>query len=73
MVHRNNFYEMGWGISDEKKELGTKSKISTGSKFRKIRFEVQNGVFEGVGKDKITLKIIAVPSATILAQSPYMK
>ena len=54
MVHRNIFYEMGRGISDEKKELGTKSKIFEGSKFSKIGFEVPNLSFEGVGKDKIT-------------------
>ena len=31
IAYRNNFYEMGWGISDVKKELGTKSKIMAGS------------------------------------------
>ena len=58
---------MGWEISDEKKELWTKSEISEGSEFQKISFEVQNCVFEGFGKDKITLKNILTPSATILA------
>ena len=67
MVHRNLFYEMGLEISDEKKELGTKSKILGRSKISKISFEVQNGTFEALVKDEITLKYIAVPSATILA------
>ena len=67
MVHRNLFYEMGLEISDEKKELWTKSKLLGRSKNAKISFEVQNGAFEGFVKDKITLKYIAVPSATILA------
>ena len=67
MVHRNLFYEMGLEISDEKKELWTKTENLEGSKNSKISFEVQNGAFEGFVKDKITLKYIAVPSATILA------
>ena len=58
---------MGLEISDEKKELWTKSKILGRSNNSKISFEVQNGVFEGFVKDKITLKYIAVPSPTILA------
>ena len=33
IVYRNIFYEMGWGISDEKKELWTKSKNLEGSEF----------------------------------------
>ena len=40
MVHRNLFYEMGLEISDEKKELGTKSKILGRSKKLKISFDV---------------------------------
>ena len=67
MVHRNLFYEMGLEISDEKKELWTKTENLEGSKNSKISFEVQNGVFEAFVKDKITLKYIAAPSATILA------
>ena len=67
MVHRNLFYEMGLEISDEKKELWTKSENIEGSKNSKISFEVQNGTFEALVKDEITLKYIAVPSATILA------
>ena len=67
MVHRNLFYEMGLEISDEKKELWTKTENLEGSKNSKISFEVQNGVFEGLVKDEITLKYIAVPSATISA------
>ena len=57
IVYRNIFYEMGWGISDEKKELWTKSKNLEGSEFWKINFEVQNWVFEGFVKDKFTLKM----------------
>ena len=67
MVHRNLFYEMGLEISDEKQELWTNSKNIEGSKNSKINFEVQKGTFEGLVKDKITLKYIAAPSATILA------
>ena len=66
-VHRNMFYEMGLEINDPKIELWTKSKNIGESKKSKISFEVQNGVFEGLVKDEITLKYIAVPSATILA------
>ena len=54
-------------FNDPKIELWTKSKILRGSKNSKISFEVQNGVFEVLFKDEITLKYIAVPSATILA------
>ena len=39
MVYRNNFYEMGWGIRDEKKELWTKTENlgwSRNSEFQKI-------------------------------------
>ena len=67
MVHRNLFYEMGLEISEGKKELGTKSKFLRRSKNSKISFEVQNLTFEAFVKDKIILKYIAVPSATILA------
>ena len=48
-------------------ELGTKSKILSGSKNSKIGSEVQNGVCEGFVKDKITFKNVATPSATTLA------
>ena len=68
MVHRNLFYEMGLEIDDPKIELWTKSKVLGMSKNSKISFEVQNWTFEGLGKDKTTLKYIAVPSATILAE-----
>ena len=37
MVYRNNFYEMGWGISYEKKELWTKSKILEGRILENLR------------------------------------
>ena len=57
MVHMIIFHEMGWGISDEKKELGTKNKVLEGSKFSKIRFEAPSWSFEGKPKDKLTLKI----------------
>ena len=67
MVHRNLFYEMGLEISDEKKELWTKSKFLGRSKISKISFEVQNGAFEGLVKDEITLKYILNQSPTILA------
>ena len=45
-------------MSDETKELGTKSKILEGSNNSKISFEVQNWSFEGGGKDKMILKNI---------------
>ena len=67
MVHRNLFYEMGLEINDPKIELWTKIVILEGSENWKISFEVQNEVFEGFVKDKITLQNIAVPSATIFA------
>ena len=67
MVYRNNFYEMGWGISDEKRSYGLKNVKVGNVEKKKNSFDVQKNVFEGFVKDKITLKIIAVPSATILA------
>ena len=66
MVHTNNFYEIRLDISEGKKELGRKSNILEGSKTSKISFEVENLVFEGKYKTKITSKNIATPSATIL-------
>ena len=67
MVHGNLFYEMGLEISDEKKELWTKLEILGRSNNSKISFEVQNGTFEGLVKDKTTSEYIATSSATILA------
>ena len=68
MVHRNLFYEMGLEISDEKKELWTKTENLEGSKNSKISFDVQNGTFELCLKTKITLKNIGTPRATSLDQ-----
>ena len=58
---------MGLEISDEKKESWTKTEKNRGSTISKISFEVQNGTFEAFVEEKITLKYIAGPSATILA------
>ena len=66
MVHRNLFYEMGLEISDEKKELWTKTENLEGSKISKISFEVQNGTFELCLKTKMIFKNILTSSATIL-------
>ena len=68
MVHRNLFYEMGLEISDEKKELWTKTENLEGSQISKISFEVQNVTFELCLKTKIILNNIGTPRATILIQ-----
>ena len=71
---RSIFYMTDPRFNDPKIELWTKSKILRGSKKKwKISFEVQNGTFEVLWKDEITLKYIAVPSATILAWFSYIK
>ena len=53
MVHRNLFYEMGLEISDEKKELWTKSKIlGRSKKIKKSVLRSKIGLLRALSKTK---------------------
>ena len=57
MVHRNNFCEMGLEISDQKKELWTKTVFWEGWEISKFSFEVQGGLLRVSTGPKLILKI----------------
>ena len=57
MVHRNNFCEMGLEISDQKKELWTKTAFLEGWKISKFSVEVQGGLLRVSTRPKLIFKI----------------
>ena len=58
MVHRNLFYEMGLEISDEKKELWTKTENLEGSEISKSALRSKIGLLSFVLRPKSLLNIL---------------